>query len=168
MQLQTMPAPGLCAATSFAMALDMSVDDLLAWIGHDGSEIIFPDLPPPLCRRGHHIQELIEAALVRGKAVTPVELFPVIGSFPDAKRTRQVLFGEGFTGNWIRFNQYLTQSRGTIEGTLSLVPHMVAYEHGRIYDPNGHVYEYSREACERRGFITRSLWRVDDIEPTDK
>ena len=63
---------------AFAMALDMPVADLLAAIGHDGSEIAFPSLPEPLCRRCFHIQELVQVALARGFAATPVELFPVL------------------------------------------------------------------------------------------
>ena len=66
MELQQRPEPWMCMPLAFAMALDMPVADLLAAIGHDGSEIVFPSLPEPLCRRCFHIQELIQVALSRG------------------------------------------------------------------------------------------------------
>ena len=63
MELQHRPEPWMCMPLAFAMALDMPVADLLAAIGHDGSEIVFPSLPEPLCRRCFHIQELIQVCL---------------------------------------------------------------------------------------------------------
>ena len=47
MELQQRPEPWMCMPLAFAMALDMPVADLLAAIGHDGSEIVFPNLPEP-------------------------------------------------------------------------------------------------------------------------
>ena len=35
----------MCMPLAFAMALDMPVADILAAIGHDGSEIVFPTFP---------------------------------------------------------------------------------------------------------------------------
>ena len=50
-----------------------------------------------------------------------------------------------------------------IDGTGLRFGHMVAYDHGRIYDPKGHVYDYSRIACEAHQFYTRCAWRIDPI-----
>jgi len=36
--------------------------DLVARLGHDGSEVLYPDLDPPMCCRGFHTQELIKAS----------------------------------------------------------------------------------------------------------
>ena len=85
---------------AFAMALDMPVADLLAAIGHDGSEIVFPSLPEPLCRRCFHVQELIQVALSRGLAVTPVELFPVLQPTEAGPFHKTVLYPDN---NWRRF-----------------------------------------------------------------
>ena len=41
--------------------------------------------------------------------------------------------------------------------------HMVAYDHGRIFDPRGHVYDYTRTTCEAHHFYTRCAWRIDPI-----
>jgi hypothetical protein len=160
MELQQRPEPWMCMPLAFAMALDMPVADLLVAIGHDGSEIVFPSLPEPLCRRCFHIQEVIQVALSRGLAVTPVELFPVLQP-PEAGPFRTtVLYPDS---NWRRFDQAMQTSRGVIDGTGARYGHMVAYDHGRIFDPRGQVYDYSRLACEAHQFYTRCAWRIDPI-----
>jgi len=145
---------------AFAMALDMPVGDLLAAIGHDGSEIVFPSLPEPLCRRCFHIQELIQVALSRRLAVTPVELFPTLQPTDAGPFHKTVLYPDN---NWRRFEAAVQTSRGVIHGTGARLGHTVAYDHGRIYDPRGPVYDYSRLACEAHQFYTRCAWRIDPI-----
>ena len=79
------------------MVLDMPLADIFDEIGHDGSQIIWPDLPEPMCRRGFHPQELIDVCLARGYAATRIELSPVhddrdrrpgTAPFPDDKLVR--------------------------------------------------------------------------------
>jgi hypothetical protein len=160
MELQQRPEPWMCMPLSFAMALDMPVADLLAAIGHDGSEIVFPSLPEPLCRRCFHIQEPIQVALSRRLAVTPVELFPVLQPTEVGPFHKAVLYTDG---NWRRFEAVIQASRGVIDGTGARFGHTVAYDHGRIYDPRGPVYDFSRLACEAHHFYARCAWRIDPI-----
>ena len=160
MELQQRPEPWMCMPLGFAMALDMPVADLLAAIGHDGSEIVFPSLPEPLCRRCFHIQELLHVALARGFAVTPVELFPVLQPTEIGPFHKIVLYPDN---NWQRFEATIRTSRGVIDGTGARVGHVVAYDHGRIFDPKGPVYDYSRLACEAHQFYARCAWRIDPI-----
>jgi hypothetical protein len=141
------------------MALDMPIADLLAAIGHDGSEIVFPNLSEPLCRRCFHIQEPIQVALARGFAVTPVELFPVLQPTEGGPH-KTVLYADN---NWRRFEETIRASRGVIDGRGVRFGHVVAYDHGRICDPKGSVYDYSRLACEAHQFYTRCAWRIDPV-----
>lgn len=159
MRLQQRPEPWMCMPLSFAMALDMPVAELLAAIGHDGGEIAFPSLSEPLRRRGFHIQELIHVALARGLSVTPVELFPVLQAMATGP-CRTVIYPDD---NWQRFAETILASRGVIDGSGTRFGHMVAYDHGRIYDPKGSVYDYSRPACEAHQFYSRCAWRIDPI-----
>ncbi len=160
MNLQQRPEPWMCMPLAFAAALDIPVADMLTAIGHDGSEIVFPSLAEPLCRRGFHIQELVHVALARRLAVTPVELFPVLQPTETGPFHRVVLYPDN---NWRRFDAVIQGSRGVIDGTGARLGHMVAYDHGRIYDPRGSVYDYSRLACEAHQFYTRCAWRIDPI-----
>jgi hypothetical protein len=52
-----------CVLTAFANAVDIDQNDIISLLGHDGSEIIFPDLPEPLCRRGFDPREIIYVLL---------------------------------------------------------------------------------------------------------
>jgi hypothetical protein len=159
MELQRRPEPWMCMPLAFAMALDMPVADLLRAIGHDGSKIAFPGLPEPACRRCFHIQELIQVCLARGFAVTPIELFPCLQP-TDAGPHKTVLYPDN---NWRRFETAVQTSRGVIHGTGVRFGHTVAYDHGRIFDPKGRVYDYSRLVCEAHHFYTRCAWRIDPI-----
>lgn len=68
MLTQKQPNDWSCLVTAFAMVCDMKVEDLIAKIGHDGSEALFP---PPKVQRGFHIQEII-CALVDDFSVTEI------------------------------------------------------------------------------------------------
>lgn len=144
------------------MAADVDITSLLSLIGHDGSEIIYSWVTEPNRRRGVHVQECIEALDHLGFSVTPIELLPASQSpIPDGA-DRLILFGErlAFAGNWERFNRHLFNSQGVITGLGFRCGHAVAYDHGRIFDPDGAEYDYSRGACESRGFYTQCLWKV--------
>jgi len=150
----------MCLPTSFAIALDTPVAAILAETGHDGSEIVNPLLPEPLCRRGFHIQELIDVCLRHDSAVTPVELCPILSPAPDVE-PREVFAEEA--GNWQRLADAIRGSRGVIEGTSRRSFHAVAYDHGRIYDPDAGEYDYAPAACEAHGFVPICAWRIDPI-----
>ncbi len=162
MVLQQRPEPWMCMPLAFAMALDIPVANLLEEVGHDGSKLAFPNLPEPACRLGFHVQEMILVALKLGKAVTPVELFPVLQS-ADGRQTQTILYPDN---NWALFAHVIETSRGVIDGTGFRLGHTVAYDHGRIFDPKGCEYAYSRIACEAHQFFTRCAWRIDTLGET--
>jgi DNA-directed RNA polymerase specialized sigma subunit len=143
------------------MVLDISTADFFGHVGHDGSEIAFPMLPDPMARRGLHIQECIAACVKLGKAVTPIELFPVIQATTPGESNIIVLFGDDESANWRCFEHAIQTSTGVLEGVGRRCLHAVAYDHGMIFDPDGDHYPYSRPACESRGFHPRRAWRVD-------
>jgi hypothetical protein len=151
--LQLKPNKWSCSVTAFAMALRMPVQDLIDEIGHDGSEIIFPELEDPTCRRGFHSQELIYAVWKLGFTVTPIELAPVIAS-DDGLNVHQVDFE---FDHWKRFTGFIDTTIGVLEGRGRYCNHAVCYRYGEIYDPDGHRYDYSRKACESHGFYGNRL-----------
>lgn len=170
--IQNKPNPWSCSVTAFAMAIDIPVQQLVKDIGHDGSEKIFTHLPEPMCRRGFHSQELIQAAWDYGFACTPLELYPMLrcekffgpgpkrepnekGGFP---LEHSVLFGSSITHNESRFVSAIDLSRGVMEGQGCRCQHAVAYHFGQIWDPDGGQYEFSRDACEKRNFYGNRLW----------
>lgn len=160
MKLQVKPRRWQCAVTALAMALDMPVAELIERLGHDGGQIVFPDLPEPACRRGHNIYEVIQVAVDLGYAVTPIPLRAAVT--PANNPQRQVVIGTD-SENWSRFTRQLHASQGVIECFGPRLYHLLAYDRGHIFDPDGEEYPYSREACEQRNLATYCLWRVDRI-----
>ena len=163
MRLQIKPQRWMCLPTSFAMALDVPLAEVLYLLGHDGSAIQWPNLPEPLCRRGFHPQELLYVCLARGCAATRFELAPALTPGYGSREFR--ILSEA--RSWLLFRSLIQHSRGVIEGVAEgegqRCGHAVAYDHGRIFDPDGAEYPYSRDACEARGFFTQNLWRIDRI-----
>jgi hypothetical protein len=164
MRLLRKPARWMCLPASFAMVLDLPLSDIFAEIGHDGSEIKFPLLPEPMCRRGFHPQELIDVCLAHRCAATRMELAPCL--MPVRDGPEWPVLPDNLA--WRRFTRAIDLTCGVIAGDVvaggaHLRGHAVAYEFGRIFDPDGREYDYSREACERRGFYTQHLWRIDRI-----
>jgi hypothetical protein len=135
------------------MALRVPVQELIEEIGHDGSAIVFPGLEEPMCRRGFHSQELIHAAWNRGFTCTRIELMPVIKASALSEDTHTVELKDP----WNRFIGFIDTTMGVLEGRGRRCNHAVCYHYGTIYDPDGHLYDYSQEACESRGFYGNQL-----------
>jgi hypothetical protein len=134
------------------MALNIPVDQLIERLGHDGSEIVFPELPEPACRRGFHSQELIHLAWGLDCTVTPMELFPMIAPSTGVGSV-VVYFDEDKEYNWQRFNNIIETTEGVLEGSGKACRHAVFYTHGMIYDPDGGpIYGFSKEACTEHDF----------------
>jgi hypothetical protein len=137
------------------MAIGIPVQRLIEEFGHDGGEVIFPDQPEPMCRRGFHSQELVQVAWNHGFACTPIELFPVILS-TDGQSTRRLFLNE--PNCWARFEDYIRTTRGVLEGVCVKAHHAVHYSHGEIFDPDGYQYAYSPKDCEAHGLHGKRLW----------
>ena len=162
--LQIQPNRWSCSVTSFAMALEVPVQQLIDEIGHDGSTIAFSGLPEPSCRRGFHSQELVKAALMHGFTCTPVELFPVICPKQEhCENSVTVIYGNTIESNWERFRSIINNTIGVLEGQGERCNHAVHYRYGVLWDPGGEIYEYSPGACESRGFFGKRLWIINRI-----
>lgn len=161
MRLQLKPYPWSCLATSFAMVLDIDVQEFFELTGHTGSEIVF-QRAEPMCRRGHHIDEAIRVCLLLGRCVTPVELFPGIAATTQIGMQPQSILVcyPNLASNWVSFANFIATTSGVMEGRGITCNHAVAYSKGRIYDPDGREYDYSPEACEARHFYGRKLWII--------
>src|SRR5258707_2441679 len=150
---QYQPNRWSCMATAFAMVLDISVQELIEHVGHDGSEVICPIENDRALMRGFSAQECISAALTKGFACTQIELFPAL-IYPNGHK-KVVTFppnASSFSGNWARFSGHISASRGVIAGNGKEHGHAVAYEFGSVYDPNGTPYFFTQGACETRHF----------------
>lgn len=132
--MQPTPNKWSCLAASFAIALDVDLATLLSEVGHDGSEIIFPHLPEPFCRRAFHYQEFIQSCLQRSRACVLIEAIPLLGTTID----NQVLPIYVSGGNMMRMKKLMEDHQGVLVGDNSEGnPHAVAWNRQSCYDPNG-------------------------------
>ena len=125
-QIQKQPNAATCLVTSFAMVLNIPVAELMEQIGHDGLEILFPDLKPPYCYRGHHIQELIFACFERGYAVTPIEPIPVSSCGEQRYHHHDMVW-------WLE--KTLLMRHGVLVGKIRAHEHSVAWDRVNCHDP---------------------------------
>jgi len=66
-----------CLIASVATVLQVSVSTLVKDVGHDGSDIVFPGLIEPFCRRSFHIQEMMDCCELREFSLVGFEALPV-------------------------------------------------------------------------------------------
>ena len=122
MTSQKIPNAWSCLPTAFAMAIGCSVQSFIEEIGHDGSEIVWPDNPEPMCHRGFCFQECILVLLKMG--LTATEVSRDVGHYPSiASIDIVVSFHEAF-------DYYLKSTKGVVAGRTSRCGHAVAYDHG--------------------------------------
>lgn len=153
MGLQLKPYQWACSITALAMTLDVPVVELIKKLGHNGSEIIWPNLKEPMCRRGFHSQELIHLAWRYGYSVTPFEVFPSIGPSSGYGDNYPVIFNEDENANWQQFFNMIENTKGILEGQCGRCHHALHFDHNEIFDPDGYQYRYSRNRCESFGFF---------------
>ena len=144
-----------CLAESAALALGISYQELIKEIGHDGSTIIFLELPEPAKRRAHHIQEIIDVAIKMGYSITAIESLPC--STPDGIKEFAIPF------NFKRFYNHLIRNRGIITGMNRTWRHAVYWDGEKIIDPIGKIYPYSKI-----GMDIDCFYRFDKIKSIKK
>jgi len=123
-----------CILAAAAMVMDIDLGELKTRIGHDGSETIFPNLSEPYCRRGFHMQEIIDQAFLNGWSVMSIEvkfgLDPFNGDDP----------GFIVPVEQKRISVYLKKFPGIIAGKRDDGNHAVAWNGRMIYNSAGHIY----------------------------
>lgn len=155
-----------CLPTAFAMLTPLTPSDVMARIGHDGSEITHAGLPEPLKRRGFHIQEIIDVAFYYGYAMTEIQYGPTITPYvsggPTAGSATRVI---GDDDARIRFELHIKTSRGLLATHSQVQGHVWAYEDGIVYDPDGihEPFSYSVDVLNQLKVVPVALWRLDRI-----
>lgn len=124
-----------CLPTAFAMVLQTTPKAIFEFLEHDGSDIIWPDLPEPLCRRSFHIQEMVDFCIAQHVYPIAIEACPCIypGEDPleeDIHEIKRVT----------PIENYLTQRIGVLLGIYEDNRHAVAWDGDLIHDPTGYKY----------------------------
>lgn len=130
MKLQKQPTNYTCLITCFAMFLDLTVEELMAKVGHDGSEILFPDVKNQTKYKGHSMDELIDYCLGVGLPIIQIAAQPMI-KHPYLEIQYPVFQDSNF-----RIQKYLELFDGVlcvklVNGTY----HAVVWVDNKIIDP---------------------------------
>lgn len=125
-------------------------------IGHDGSEIVWPDLKEPLCRRGFHVQELVDVALKFGVALVEIE-----GDPATIAGERAIIDCQIFPNPHDRMEDYMNRYHGLLLGDRlnGRSQHMVAWNHleQHAYDPDDGECRFEELGLAIRSFYAGIL-----------
>lgn len=141
-----------CLLYAAAMVLDCSVDELIEEIGHDGMDVVWPQLIPPLCFQGHHIQEIIDCFVARGFGLMLVERECFQAPAEDVSPLQTFEHFEE------RFLHHVEGKEAIMVGRhkQKQCGHAWAWDGERCYDPNGFLAEL-KEYEVREAWIKTSL-----------
>lgn len=151
MLLQMSPNRWSCLPNSFANALEVPISDIFDFVGHDGSEIIWPELSEPFCRRSFHIQEMIAYAHYCHK-LSITEFQAIYGSVPSQSNTNPFKRRSPYLESLLMGENYI----GVLTGFYHQMAHAVAW--------NGYeklIYDGSRKYTIDN-FNIQSFWRFSE------
>jgi hypothetical protein len=133
MSLQRTDSGWSCLAASFATVLGLTLREMYDRVGHDGSEVIFPEEPDPERRRAFHPQEMIDVAESLGVAVTAIQGRPTSRPFLSHRPAYEVPLD--VVPRWQR---YLEGHVGVLTGLNARYrPHAVVWDGEDVWDPAG-------------------------------
>jgi hypothetical protein len=108
----------------------MPVAEFISKIGHDGSRIVWPELPEPNCRRSFHLQECIDCLIDLGYSLTEIERRPLLAGGMTIEPICPYDDPEG------RYDKYFKNKTGIVFiTTFSRKRHVFANCQGVLYDP---------------------------------
>lgn len=135
-RFQLQPSRWSCLPTSLAIVLDVPVQAIFDIVGHDGSEIVWPELKEPQCRKGFTLGEMIHTADRFGRNLVAHQKQWVHS--PDGNITITIEPPEDY------FRDKLERFDGVITGvTTQGKRHAVAWVKGQVIDPTtSFIYPY--------------------------
>lgn len=140
MHIKISPNRWSCVPYAFATAIDADPTTLIELLQHDGSEIIFPHLEEPLCRRGFTCPELSMVLWGIGY---------LVGCFdyePTAMVDKENWYTVKYPNADKLFESIMANSLGVvlarIKGTDTT--HATAWNGEKCFDPMGFIYPISR------------------------
>ena len=144
-----------CVLYSAAMVLEENPITLQNEIGHDGQEVIYPDLSEPACLKGFHIQEILHCFLNRGKGLMLVELMPRSG--PQGRSDLwHTIFDEDKAID--RFYKLIDGKKAILIGKNPETGgnHAYAWDGEKVFDPLGRMLNLEQTPV-REAWVVLSL-----------
>lgn len=143
-----------CLPTAWSYVIGWPLWSIIKAIGHDGSEVRWPNLVEPNCRRGFHPQELIYLGDRFGFVTTTFEPLAVLES-PG---------GEGQVVIELPFEKILKESNGVLTGQIHGQRHAIAWLNGKVLDPSeGRIINLDEFQIQTYYRIKSKWWSLDLI-----
>lgn len=137
-----------CLIASAAMLLETDPVNLVKEIGHDGTEVWWPERAGASRMRSIHIREIIECVRTRRRGLMPIELYPVMA--PDEDTEPKLLWS--MEEAVIRFEKSIRLTSGLLIGQTSYgLGHACAWDGDKVFDPRGYILDL-------KDFIIRECW----------
>jgi hypothetical protein len=143
MIIQVSPNRWSCVPSAFATATNIPLASLIETIGHDGSEVIYPDLGEPYRRRAFLLDEVAVALLEHGWIVAKYETKPAFAVDQDH------IYYHDYTRDKLELiSKLMTCSIGVVAGILRTdkreINHAAAWDGKECFDPLGFIYPLER------------------------
>jgi hypothetical protein len=141
MKLLLQPNRWSCLPTAVAMVMRVTPKEVFDFLGHDGSQIVWPCLAEPFCRRSFHLEEMLEFCLDRlvyptvlnvDTSYAPMDGLPDFLPYP----------------NQDRILNHLSDHDAVLIGERDGNRHAVAWDQNMILDPEGLQYDLSEFTVE--------------------
>lgn len=128
----------LCLLYSAAMVLGVEPKVLKNEIGHSGLKIWWKFEQGNMRYRGHHIQEIIDCCIRRGRSLMLIDYLPNMSPRPGIKG-RLIESSDDLIN---RFKNIIIGKLGILIGkSKSGINHACAWDGNKVYDPNGQIYK---------------------------
>lgn len=139
-----------CLPVSFAnvltsIGIPTTLEDICKYVGHTGSEDLYPHLTIPESKRGFHIQEMTDYCLY--KDVNVINIVPLPYHTPYRFPDLEIIIDFHQHGHPVsheaRLMEYLSKYHGVIVGKSmhNYAAHAVSWDTNKMHDPSG--YEIS-------------------------
>ncbi len=137
-----------CLPCALAMFLGKTFEEMIKELGHDGTEVAWPEAVGFHKYRGYHPQEIIDYFYSMGYSMTIIEAMPAIGTKGSMLQDLWYLTTKQAED---RMQKYFDQYCGIILSDT----HAVAWNtyNRRVYDPRGHIYPIERFPCVKEFWI---------------
>ncbi len=138
-----------CLIYATAMLLGITPEQVIETVGHDGSEIWWPQLESPWGQRGIHMQEILDVVEATGQTLVCYQLMPTSVPIDEGLQRRAVF-------ELKRAKERFSLVLGVGPGILITARHACAWDGSKVYDPNGRIEEI-------QDYRIKELWQLRRI-----
>ena len=121
-----------CLLYAAAMVLEVTPEQLIQSIGHDGEEVWWPEQIGSQKKRSFHIQEILDAARSLNYSFICIDAIPLIGI--DDFNIKEI-----YPEPMLRLASWIKDHPGILIVDSGGIGHAVAWDGEQVFDPKGFI-----------------------------